>query len=36
MTDKSKQWTVMVYLAGDNDLDKAGRVDLGRSVLPMR
>jgi Clostripain family len=24
-----KQWTVMVYLAGDNNLDRAGAVDLG-------
>ena len=24
-----KQWTVMVYLAGDNNLDGAGAIDLG-------
>jgi hypothetical protein len=28
MTNPKKLWTVMVYLAGDNDLDKAGRADL--------
>jgi hypothetical protein len=28
MANEQKQWTVMVYLAGDNDLDKYGRADL--------
>lgn len=28
MTNKKKPWTVLVYLAGDNDLDKAGEADL--------
>ena len=28
-SDTKKRWTVMVYLAGDNDLDSAGAVDLG-------
>ncbi len=27
-SDAKKSWTVMVYLAGDNDLDSAGAVDL--------
>ena len=27
-SDANKSWTVMVYLAGDNDLDSAGVVDL--------
>jgi hypothetical protein len=26
--EMKKQWTVMVYLAGDNNLDSAGAVDL--------
>lgn len=28
-TDTNRNWTIMVYLAGDNNLDDAGVVDLG-------
>ena len=28
-TPKKRRWTILVYLAGDNNLDSAGIVDLG-------